>query len=249
MADNKEEKKPHIEKYEKFEKNSNIVEEFLDNVHIKYHGAISKSLLKEGKAWVNKNGNYDKKVIAKGDKKVLDDLTDTIMSDIISHINPLFEKMYNLKMPEFKDNPLIKDFYRQLVGINREELFNIVDKNKENFNSEIYEKLIRDKHIEKLKGRLESTTHEHINHKEHLEDYLKEYKLMDYFDKSTFKSFKESEEARYLLPSILKHVKDGKSPDYTFLENVANSYKQNTEGRLDIGKYLVKYDSIKKPAA
>lgn len=240
----KEERKPHQEKFDTYKKHADIIDKFTDNLEIKYHSAIEKSLLKKGKAWVDKDGKYDRKVIAKADKKVLDDLTDTIMKDIIAHANPIFEEMYNIKLPDFKDNPFAKDFYQQLVGINREELFNVIKTNKKNFTPGIYSK-INDSYVAKVKSRLDQAAISHIDHEEHLEDYLKEYKLQDYINKDKLASLKTSPEGRILMKELLQHVRRGGATDYTFLEKTANEAVEKYEG-INLRQYLNDYNTPKK---
>ncbi|MCC7574424.1 hypothetical protein KO361_02440 [Candidatus Woesearchaeota archaeon] len=236
MAKKKDEKPEHMKHVDTYMKHADAIDVFSDNLHLKIMNATSKTLLKEGSSWV-KDGEYDRKAIAKGGK-VIDDLTDAMLNDLIAASSPQFKKMYNIDLPKLGDDPASKHFYEKFLGINKKNVREFVDKNKKNWSPEVHHDFTSD-YAKNWVNELSSYAHSHIDAEKHLDDYIKEYKLKDIIDDKMLPAFKKSNEASLLIRGMLDYYrKEGKNPDAGVVQNLANAYKQESKGKIDITKYL-----------
>lgn len=237
MAEKKKEKPEHIKHFETYKKHADVVDMFSDNIQINALEATAKALKKKDTPWF-KDGQYDSKVIANGDEKVLDTVTDTILNEMINSISPNFKKMYKMDLPKLGDDPASKDFYQTFLGINKREVKRFVQANKKDFKPAKVQEHLTDNYINKWSQRLKVQTYDHIDPEKHLEDYIKEYKLQDTFDKDMLPALKKSQEAPLVLQHILDSARQEGKVEGNYLKSAANSIYKQTDGKVNIIQYL-----------
>lgn len=231
----KKETPQYMKHYDVYKKHADAVEIFSDNLQLKFVEATTNTLLKrKDAAWI-KDGKYDRDAIRKGGK-IIDQLADATLEELIKAASPAFKEMYKMEMPKLGDDPASKDFYDRFLGINKQEIKEFIEENKDNYAPETAQKLTK-QYEAKWTNNLKAQTYTHIKPEEHLEDFLKHADIYKHFDESMLPALKKSQrEAPIILQHILESMRNDKEIDYTSLQEISNTYAE--QKIANIGQYL-----------